>query len=311
MRAGKEIREGQAAPQLINHQNAKRKINMPHISAADGTRLYYEEVGAGTPVVFVHEFAGDYRTWEPQMRYFARSHRCITFSARGYPPSDIPTDPARYGQDISRGDVISLMDALDVQKAHLVGHSMGAYTALHVGIHHSERCLSVAATGCGWGSSPSERDASIALCEDIAAMFENESIEVAAEKYAHFAMRLSFKAKDPRGFAEFARMLAEHSGIGSALTMLNLQLKRPTLWELESELKSFRVPLLVVVGDEDAPCLDGSLFLKRTVPTAALLVIPRAGHTITSEEPAAVNAALAELFAAAESGRWLAHKLPA
>lgn len=284
---------------------------MPSISAADGVNLYYEEVGTGAPVVFVHEFAGDYRTWEPQMSYFSRAHRCVTFSARGYLPSDVPTEPVRYGQDIACADVIALMDALDITKAHVVGHSMGAYTALHVGLRHPERCLSVAALGCGWGSSPAERDASVKLCEDIAAMFEFEPIEVAAEKYANFAMRHSFKAKDPRGFARFAAMMAEHSGVGMALTMRNLQLTRPTLWELEPRLKAFSVPLLVVVGDEDAPCLDGSVFLKRTVPTAGMLMIPRAGHTITSEEPAAVNAALAELFAAVASGRWLAHKLQA
>ena len=103
---------------------------MPHIAARDGTRLYYEEAGQiadfGTPVVFVHEYAGDYRTWEPQMRHFSRSHRCITYSQRGYPPSDIPEDGARYSQDIARDDVIAVMDALKIDKAHIVGHSMGA-----------------------------------------------------------------------------------------------------------------------------------------------------------------------------------------
>jgi pimeloyl-ACP methyl ester carboxylesterase len=90
--------------------------------------------------------------------------------------------------------------------------------------------------------------------------------------------------------------------------MLNLQLKRPTLWEMEAQLRKFSPPLLVIVGDEDDGCIDGSVFLKRTVPSAGLLVIPRASHTINSEEPAAVNAALAELFSAAEAGRWLSHK---
>jgi len=121
-------------------------------------------------------------------------------------------------------------------------------------------------------------------------------------------MRQTFQAKDPRGFSEFKGMLAEHSGTGSALTMLNLQLKRPTLWDMEKRLRDFTVPLLVIVGDEDFPCLDGSLFLKRVVPTAGLLVIPCAGHTINSEEPAAVNAALAELFGAAESGCWMSYR---
>jgi pimeloyl-ACP methyl ester carboxylesterase len=283
---------------------------MPSVVTADGTELYVEETGRGTPVVFIHEYAGDYRSWEPQMRYFGRQRRCVTYSQRGYPPSGVPFDPARYSQDIVRDDVIAVMDTLDIGKAHVVGHSMGAYTALHVGIRYPKRCLSVTAAGCGWGSTAdaAKRDAMKAMAAETGRMFADEGIASAAAKYADAPMRQSFKNKNPRGWAEFARMLAEHSAEGHAHTMLNLQLKRPTLWEMETQLKKFSVPLLVIVGDEDDLCLDGSVFLKRTVPTAALLVLPRAGHTINSEEPAAVNTALAELFAAAEAGRWLAHK---
>ncbi len=286
---------------------------MPMITSADGTRLYYEEAGSGRPVIFVHEFAGDYRTWEPQMRYFARSHRCVTFSARGYPPSDIPSDPARYGQDVARGDVVAVIDALGITKAHIVGHSMGAYTALHVGMRHPERCISVTAAGCGWGSvaDPAVREAMRKQAAETAQMFLDKGIAAAAALYADNPTRLTQKHKDPRGYAEFARMLSEHSAQGHALTMSMLQARRPTLWDLEADLKRFSLPLLVIVGDEDDTCLDGSVFLKRTVPTAGLLVIPRSGHTVTSEEPAAVNAALAELFAAAEAGRWLAHRVSA
>lgn len=286
---------------------------MPYATAPDGVRLYYEETGRGTPIVFVHEYAADYRTWEPQMRHFARTHRCVTFSQRGYPPSDIPTEPEKYSQDIARNDVVALMDALNIEKAHIVGHSMGAYTALHVGIAYPQRCLSVTAAGCGWGSTPdpAQCDAMKAMAAETGKMFAEEGIEVAAAKYADAPMRQTHKHKDPRGWAEFARMLSEHSALGHALTMFNLQLKRPTLWELEEKLKKFSVPLLVIVGDEDFPCLDGSLFLKRTVTTAGLLVVSRSGHTITSEEPAVFNAALAELFSAVEAGRWMSHRAPA
>jgi pimeloyl-ACP methyl ester carboxylesterase len=281
---------------------------MPQVTTTDGVTLYYEETGTGTPVVFVHEFAGDYRTWEPQMRHFGRSHRCVTFSARGYPPSDVPEDAHAYGQARACQDVVDLMDALKIPKAHVVGHSMGAYTALHMGIRHPERCISVVAAGCGWGSNPGERAAARQACQDIAKLFREQPIEAAAKQYAHAPMRLTYKAKDPRGFAAFAAMLAEHSGPGSAMTMLNLQMERPTLPELEAELKRFSVPLLVIVGDEDGPCLDGSVFLKKTVPTAALLVVPRTGHTITSEEPETFNRAVAQLFQDAESGNWLTFK---
>ena len=283
---------------------------MPTVTTIDGVSLYYEESGEGTAVVFVHEYAGDYRTWEPQLRYFSRAHRCVTYSQRGYPPSDVPDEAARYGQDIARDDVIAMMDALKIDKAHVVGHSMGAYTALHVGIHYPKRCISVVAAGCGWGSTPdiSKREAMKVLAAETGKMFAEEGIASAAAKYADAPMRQALKNKDPRGYAEFARMLAEHSALGHAQTMFNLQLKRPTLWEMEEALKRFSVPLLIAVGDEDEPCIDGSVFLKRIVPTAGLLVVPRTGHNIPSEEPAAFNAALAELFAASEAGRWLAHK---
>ena len=285
---------------------------MPTIAARDGTRLYYEEAGQGSAVVFVHEYAGDFRTWEPQMRHFSRSHRCVTFSQRGYPPSDIPSDGARYSQDIARDDVIALMDALKIDKAHVVGHSMGALTALLVGVHYPARCISVVAASCGYGSSPDPKkvEEGRAASRETAKMFAAEGIAAAAPRYADGATRQTHKHKDPRGFAEFAKMLGEHSAEGHALTMLHVQAKRPTLWDMEADLKKFSPPLLIIVGDEDDWCLDGSVFLKRTVPTAGLMMIPRTGHNVPSEEPAAFNAALADLFAAAEAGRWLAHKQP-
>jgi pimeloyl-ACP methyl ester carboxylesterase len=283
---------------------------MPHIAAKDGTRLYVEEAGSGTPVVFIHEYAGDYRTFEPQMRHFARSHRCITYSQRGYPPSDVPDDGAKYSQDIARDDVIAVMDALKINHAHVVGHSMGAATALHVGIRYAKRCISVVAAGCGYGSSPDSKKVEEARAQsrETGKIFATEGIAAAAPKYADGATRQTHKNKDPRGFAEFAKMLGEHSATGHALTMLHLQAKRPTLWDMEADLKKFSPPLLIIVGDEDDWCLEASVFLKRTVPTAGLLVIPRSGHTITSEEPAAFNAALADLFATSEAGRWMAHR---
>lgn len=283
---------------------------MPHITAGDGVRLYCEETGEGSAIVFVHEYAGDWRTWEPQMRHFSRSHRCVTYSQRGYPPSDIPNDAGKYSQDRFRDDVIAVMDALKIDKAHVVGHSMGAATALHVGIRYPERCLSVTAAGCGYGSSadPRKVEEARAASRETGKMFASETMQAAAARYGNGPTRQAQKNKDPRGYAEFIKMLGEHSSLGHSLVMLNLQAKRPSLWEMEAELKKFAPPLLVLVGDEDEWCVDASIYLKRIVPTAGLCVIPRSGHTITSEEPAKFNAAVAELIASAEAGRWLAHR---
>jgi pimeloyl-ACP methyl ester carboxylesterase len=283
---------------------------MPTLTCKDGVRLYYEESGRGTPVIFIHEYAGDWRTWEPQLRYFSRAHRCVTYSQRGYLPSDVPADGAVYSQAHFRDDVVALMDALKIGKAHIVGHSMGAATALHVGIHYPQRCLSVTAAGCGYGSSPDPKvvEQLRALSRETGQMFATEDFKIAAARYADGPTRQTQKNKDPRGYAEFLKMLLDHSPKGHELTMLNLQAKRPALWEMEAELKKFSPPLLVIVGDEDDWCIDPSIFLKRTVPTAGLVVIPRACHTITSEEPAAFNAALADFFALTEAGRWMSHR---
>jgi pimeloyl-ACP methyl ester carboxylesterase len=281
---------------------------MPYARSPDGAKLYYEECGTGLPVLFVHEYAGDWRSWEPQMRQLSRQYRCITYSQRGYPPSDVPADGTRYSQELARDDVRALLEHLGIDRAHIVGHSMGAYTALHVGLDYAERCLSLTVAGCGWGSEPATREQSAALGRDIARMFREEGIAAAGTKYADFAMRQQYKWKDPRGWEEFRSWLTEHSAQGHALTMEHVQLERPTLRQLEPRLKQLTVPTLIVTGDEDWACLDGSVLLKKTIDTAALLVLPRAGHTINSEEPAKFNAALLEFFGAVESRRWMAHR---
>jgi len=81
---------------------------MPYASSS-GVRLYYEEVGKGTPIVFVHEFSGDLRSWEAQVRHFSRRYRCIAFNARGYPPSDVPATPSKYSQKLAVDDIASVI----------------------------------------------------------------------------------------------------------------------------------------------------------------------------------------------------------
>ena len=115
---------------------------MPYATTSDNVQLYFEEAGGGPPILFIHEFAADYASWEPQMRYFSRSHRCITYSARGYIPSHIPEADA-YSYKHFRDDAIAMLDHLKIPAAHLVGLSMGAYSALQVGIEAPKRALSL------------------------------------------------------------------------------------------------------------------------------------------------------------------------
>ncbi len=277
---------------------------MPHLSADDGIGLYYEEAGSGTPVVFVHEFAGDHRSWEPQLRYFSRRYRCIAFNARGWPPSDVPQDVARYSQARACEDIRSVLDALSIDKAHIVGLSMGGLATLHFGLTHPTRARSLLVAGAGYGSEPAEREKFRTEAVVIAAKLEKEGMATFAEAYAYGPTRVQFENKDARGFAEFKAMLAEHSAKGAANTQLGVQRDRPSIFDLEDKLAACRVPMLVVTGDEDWPCLLPNLFIKRTCPTAGLLVIPNSGHAVNLEEPAAFNAALGDFLAQVDAGRW-------
>lgn len=278
---------------------------MPHAITDDDVRLYYEDTGSGPAIVFVHEFAGDSRSWEHQVRYFSRWYRCITFNSRGYPPSDVPVDDARYSQDLAREDIRTIFDHLDLGQAHVVGHSMGAFSTLHFAIHHPDRARSAVLAGCGYGAKPQGRDAFMDLCAGTAAMFRREGAREAGEKYALSPGRTVFKAKDPRGWRAFADELCEHSAEGAALTMLNVQMKRPSLWDMTAQLEAMTVPVLVITGDEDAPCLEPGVFLKQHVPTAGLAMLPMTGHTLPLEVPAAFNRAVHDFLTTVEHGRWV------
>jgi pimeloyl-ACP methyl ester carboxylesterase len=274
------------------------------MAPVNGIKLYYEMTGSGSPLLFSHEFAGDSRSWEPQVRYFARRYQVITYNARGYPPSDVPSDVNAYSQARAMEDIVGLMRHLHLPQAHLVGLSMGGYAVLHFGLHHPEMARSLVVAGCGYGSVASQRDKFHQDTAQVAQRFEREGMRAVAAVYAKGPTRVQFEDKDPRGWREFAEQLAEHSALGAALTMRGVQGKRPSVYELEAQMRQLQVPTLIMTGDEDEPCLEPALFMKRTIPTAGLVVLPRSGHTINLEEPEAFNRAVSDFLLAVEAGKW-------
>jgi pimeloyl-ACP methyl ester carboxylesterase len=277
---------------------------MPHLTTDDGIKLFYEEVGSGIPVVFVHEFAGDRRSHELQMRYFGQRYRCIAYNARGYPPSDVPEDGGKYSQERARDDIRAVLDALKIDKAHIVGLSMGGFATLHFGFTYPERARSLVVAGCGYGATPDKRGQFAEEAEAAAANFEKIGMAKAGEGYALGPTRVQFQNKDPRGWREFADQLAENSTEGAARTMRGVQKRRPSLFDLVDKMKAITVPTLIMTGDEDWPCLEPAILMKRTIPTAALVVMPNAGHTINLEEPAAFNQHIADFFHTVDVDAW-------
>lgn len=275
---------------------------MPTAATPDGVKLYYEDVGTGVPIVLVHEFADDLRGWAPQVKFFARRYRTIAFNARGYPPSDVPPDPGRYSQAQAAEDVKAILDHLGLAKAHVVGLSMGGYATLHFGLMFPERALSLVVAGAGYGSG-AERAKFHADTDYLVRQFD-AGMAAVAEFYSRGPTRVQFIAKDPVGWQEFHDRLAAGSALGRANTLRGVQRQRPSVFELEARLEALQVPTLIMTGDEDEPCLEPAVFMKRKIRTSGLVVLPKSGHAINLEEPDLFNRAVLDFLTAVDAGRW-------
>lgn len=271
----------------------------------NGTRLWVEESGpADAPAfVFVHEFGGDNRSWREQVDHFKDRYRCVTYNVRGYPPSDVPEHEDQYGQDIATADLLGVLDTLDIGRAHLVGLSMGAYTGLRFALAHPDRVLTLAAASGGSGSFPATREGFLKETRALAdAILEQDTLDFPG--FAASATRTQLKLKRPDMWEEFASHFRDHSPRGSAFTLRRVQAGRPSLYDFEAGFREMTVPVLLMIGDEDEPCIDTNVFLKRTIPSSGLVTFPKSGHLINLEDPVAFNAAIDAFHDAVADRQW-------
>lgn len=260
-----------------------------HTESDDGVRLAYEMSGHGRPILFLHEFAGDHRSWRPQVQHFSGSYTCIVPAARGYPPSGVPTEPSAYSQDRAVADALHVLDAIDIERAVVVGNSMGAFAALLLAVRHPDRVVGAVVAGCGSGAHPDSQAGFRTTLGALADRYPIEGSQAVAEDYGFGPTRLPYLEKDPAGHAEHVRVLAEHDPLGAELTLRGVQLGRPSLYSLTDELAACVPPVLVVAGDEDDDVLDTNVMLKRVLPDCELAVLPGSGHLTNLEEPALFN----------------------
>ena len=274
------------------------------VVTSDGVELHAESVGRGDAILFVHEYAGDHRSWEPQVRRFSRSHRCITYAARGYPPSQVPADADAYSQQRAVDDAVAVLDRLGVEAADVVGISMGGFAGLHLAMQHPARVRSLVIAGTGYGAHPSEAPRFRKESEAIARVIEESGIESFARQYLSGPARVQFRNKDPRGWEQLVHQLGEHAVDGAVRTMRGVQRQRSSLYSLEAALSGIAAPVLILAGDEDDGCLETSLWLKRVIPRSGLAVLPKSGHTLNLEEPDLVNAFIADFLSRVAAGAW-------
>jgi 3-oxoadipate enol-lactonase len=271
-------------------------------TSVNGVEIYYEETGHGAPLVFSHEFGGDYRSWEDQVRYFSRRYRVVAYNHRGYPPSSVPKAASDYSQDLLVADLLGLVKHLGLGPIHLVGCSMGANAARDFTLANPGLVRSLTMVGAGAGSVNREQflKAQAATAEAL----DREGIASLLKNFETLPARAAFMQKDPRGFADFLRYAGEHDAQACAHLAREVMSKRKTVQELETGLRGLRTPTLIMVGDQDAPCVEPSLMMRALLPHAGLDVFPACGHTVNLEEPGLFNLHLAEFLAAVEAGRW-------
>jgi len=257
------------------------------ILSADGTRIHCEESGAGTPVVFVHEFGGSCRSFDLQVAAFRSRYRCIVFNARGYPPSEVPPSVDAYSQDHAVADIAAVMDGLDLDRVHLVGVSMGAASTLQYALKEPGRVISATLVGIGSGSD--DPATFRANHEATAKLIESGGMGALAAQMNESPTRRRLKDKNPPEFRRFNKQLLAMSPLGHANTSRGVQCRRPTLYVHEKRLSALQLPVLVVVGDEDEPCRKPSDFLERVLPDARLRVFPQTGHCVNLENPGEFN----------------------
>jgi pimeloyl-ACP methyl ester carboxylesterase len=272
------------------------------IARVNGVELYYEETGQGTPLVWSHEFGGDHRSWEPQVRYFSRRYQVITYNHRGYPPSSVPKAAGDFSQDLLVEDLHQFVRHLGLGPVHLGGCSMGANVARDHAIAHPETIRSLIMVGAGAGSF--NREQFLEGQRATAAALDRDGTPARVRNLETVPTRAAFRRKDPRGFAEFLRIASEHDVQACAHLVREVMSKRRTVQELEAGLQALRVPALIMVGDQDTPCVEPSLLMRSWIPHAGLVVFPACGHTPNIEEPGLFNTHVAEFLADVDAGRW-------
>jgi len=263
------------------------------IVAKDGTRLYAEAHGSGTPVLFSCALCTTHENWRGQVEPLVAAGACVVlWDYRGHGRSESPTAPAAYSMDRVVEDMAEVLEwAAPAQPAVLAGLSFGGLASLHFAIRHPNRVRALVLIDSGPGFKNPEAQARWEKnTERTAAFVESKGMEAFVERAAGTtvgrnsddpAARLAAAAiarQDPTGLAMFARRVA-----GVAPPVID-------------ELAGIDVPALVLVGEEDEAYLRAAEVMTKKLPRAERVTIAEAGHIVNIEAAAAFDAAVIDFL---------------
>jgi pimeloyl-ACP methyl ester carboxylesterase len=275
---------------------------MPQAKASDGVGIHYEVEGSGSPVIFVHELAGTGYSFNMQVAAMKSRFQCITFNARGYPPSDVPASVESYSQDIAASDIGAVLDAAGVKDAHVMGVSMGSAAALQFALKNPARVRSAILCSIGSGSDAKPEEY-VANMDGMASRIEKNGMKQIQENFTSSPARLKLKEKNPAEFDRFVAEISSFSVEGLVNTIRGVQKRRAPLYAHKDAIAAMNIPALVVLGGIDAGCAKPSAFLAETLPGARLETLPNTGHGVNIEEPEKVNRMVIDFIDGVEARR--------
>ncbi|MDX2006299.1 MAG: alpha/beta fold hydrolase [Meiothermus sp.] len=252
----------------------------------NGTRLYYESAGEGTPVVLVHGFTLDTRMWDDQFLPLTHHFRAIRYDMRGFGQSGLPSEPYSHADDLK-----ALMEHLEVEQAHLIGLSKGGAVVLDFALTHPNCALSLTLidgglNGLKWSPEGSAR---FALVWQRA---REGGIPAAKESWLAHPFFVPAH-RQPGVVARLEQIVSDYSG----WHFLNKNPERGLEPPAAERLAELKMPLLLMVGEHDTPdLLQAGEFIAQQVPQARHLLLRGVGHMANMEAPELVNAALLEFL---------------
>src|SRR5437879_13423194 len=122
-------------------ENLRAPRGVSSLASVDGVKLHCEERGGGPAVLFVHEYGGSCRSFDMQVEAFRAQYRCVVFNARGYPPSEVPASVGSYSQYHAAAAIGAVLDGVGIERAHLVGVSLGAAPVLQYTLEDPGRAI--------------------------------------------------------------------------------------------------------------------------------------------------------------------------
>jgi len=247
----------------------------------NGIDIYYDEHGAGFPVVMTHGLGDCAELWTPLAQALADRYRVVSWDMRGHYRSDAPADLALYTQDIVVEDLRALSDHLAIERAVYGGHSLGGYTALRFHEKYPERVAALLLHAAGPGYRNPE--ASQTWTDRLA--------NAAAKQEERFGRDARVAAKELRVGAPALGEVAQHVVRGIASVERGV-MAHPSF----IDGTKIHVPTLVIVGENDKAYLASADYFESKVPNVRKVVIPGAGHPAALEQPDAVNKAAREFL---------------